>query len=159
MDNHAARLIDDNDISVLIENIKGDVLRTNGDLLRRGEIARDALSSAQLIVRLARRSIYSNPLLFDQPLCIAARQIGHLTHEENVQPFARAVRTEYPAHRGSSFFCTKNAQRTAAVPRTMAMSATLKTGQMRKSKKSTTCPVRTRSIILLTAPAARATAP
>jgi hypothetical protein len=46
MDNHAARLIDDNDISVFIENIKGDVLRTDGELLRRGEIARDALSSA-----------------------------------------------------------------------------------------------------------------
>ena len=47
----------------------------------------------------------------------------------------------------------------AATPTTMAMSAILKTGHIRKSKKSMTCPKRTRSIRLPRAPPSRSAVP
>ena len=158
MNDHPARLIDYNNVLVLIENIERDILRCDHNLLGGRHGAADFLPAAQLIIRFDRRAIHTDIAVRDEALHIAARAILHLARKEYIQTFSRRVRN-ISVHRGSSLFCTNNAHSTAAVPITMAMSAMLNTGHTRKSKKSTTCPVRTRSIILLTAPAARATLP
>ena len=159
MNHHAARLVDDDHILIFIQDIEGDILCVNRNFLGRRYDTDNFFAAAQLIVCLAYRPIHRDQGRLNETLDVAAREIGLLSREKAIQALIHPVGDVGFAHERSSFFWTKSAQRTAAVPRTMAISATLNTGHTRKSKKSTTCPSRMRSIRLLTAPAASATLP
>ena len=155
---HAARLVDDDNVRILIEDIQRDVLCTDLNRLCRRDGTRYALAATQLKIRLAPLSVHRYVSLCDEALCVAAREGRQLPHEEYIQPFPCLIGNKC-AHGRNSFFCTKSAQRTQIVPTTMAMSAILNTGHTRKSMKSMTCAKRIRSAMLLSAPAAKATLP
>ena len=155
---HAARLVDDDNVHILIEDIQRDVLCTDLNRLCRRDGTRYDLAATQLKIRLAPLSVHRYVSLCDEALCVAAREGRQLPHEEYIQPFPCLIGNKC-AHGRNSFFCTKSAQRTQIVPTTMAMSAILNTGHTRKSMKSMTCAKRIRSAMLLSAPAAKATLP
>jgi len=76
MHDHAARLVDDDDVRILIEDIQRDVLCTDLDCLCGGDNARYGLAATQLKIRLAPLSVPRYVSLRDAARRRAARPGG-----------------------------------------------------------------------------------
>ena len=91
VNHHAAGLVDDDDVRILIEHVKRDVLCTNLHLFGGRQRIDDLLSAAQFVVRLAHRAVHCDPPILNEALRIAAREIRQLPYERTIQPLPRTI--------------------------------------------------------------------
>ena len=91
VNDHAARLVDDDDVAVLIEDVERDILRQDLDGLRLRQVEGDFLPRLQLVVRLAHAATDERLPLRDDLLDMRARERGLHAREEAVEALAVLV--------------------------------------------------------------------
>ena len=85
MHHHAARLVDHDDIRILVHHIERDVLGLNLDLSRLGQLDRNRVGFTDLVVLFERFSVLADRARFNQPLQRGARHVGKASAEHPIQ--------------------------------------------------------------------------
>ncbi len=89
VDHHPARLVDDDDLVVLEQDIERDVLRRGRRRLRRRQRHRDGIAGVDAMARIADCAAADRHLAGeDQRLEPRARQVGNRHGERAVEPLA-----------------------------------------------------------------------
>ena len=90
MDDHAARLVDDDDVRILVEDVQGDGFRQDLQLPRFGNFRLHGIPCAQLRVCLRRPAVDEDAAAFDQLLDMGARNLQFPAGEKAVETFSRS---------------------------------------------------------------------
>ena len=117
MHHHARRLHDHGEIRVLIDHLKGQILRLNLDRLRLIDLERDRLAGLQRLAGLCRpRAVHLRLTVANQPFHPGAGQ-ARLLGQEQVEPRARLVRRHPPLTSRHRVFLRKTAPQPPAKSR------------------------------------------
>ena len=92
MHDHAARLVDHNDVAVLEHNVQRNVFRNDIHLAQVGQTDRDLLASIQFVILFQRFTVRGNRLLRQQILGSRPRQPFNLLRQPAVDPLAGVLR-------------------------------------------------------------------
>ena len=92
MYHHAARLVDHDDVIVLIDNIQRDILRDNLSFLRLRQFDPDFITGSCLCIFPERCTCQRDTALLHQILNRGARQLRQLFRKQLVQPLSRVRR-------------------------------------------------------------------
>ena len=122
VNHHAAPLVDDDDIRILIENVKRYILRFDGDFLHRRHRTDNLFPTAQLIVRLVHHTVHRDLTGRKEALCIAARDIRNIPHKKDIQTLPCKLRDECHAHERISFFTAGTPFSAQRVPKARQLS-------------------------------------
>mgnify|MGYP001771280974 CR=1 FL=1 len=128
---HAAGLIDDDDIFIFIADIQRDVLRLHIQRLRIIIAEHDLIPRSRFVAALARRTIDRHPALGDQLLHPGTAYAAALAHE-TIEPDAslRFFYNEFNDHDVPPLrSCTIKTSKMMNTPMHSALSATLNTGK------------------------------
>ncbi len=93
MHDHAALLVYYNKVSVLINDIKRDVLCYKGNILQLREEHENLITGIAAIIFFKRLSVQAYKPLIKKFLNLASAELGHITHEESVDSFAALLST------------------------------------------------------------------
>jgi hypothetical protein len=91
MDDHSGRLVDDDDVFVLIDNLKRDRVRQNLVDPRRGNLDRDNFAGCHAELGLSLLPVDAYPPGFDKSLDGSAAQAGQLVRDIPIQTRAKVV--------------------------------------------------------------------
>lgn len=164
MDDHAARLIDNDDIAVFINDLQRNILCRRRFRRRFRQQNGQQLPGGHAIIGLYGLATDSRPSLTDQRLHKSAGK-GQLPRQTGIKAqsfFRRRQRNCSRFHHGllsPSRSCVQEYHNNKTTPATIPISATLKTGHTRKSKKSVTAPWKKRSTAFPKAPPSSSPSP
>src|SRR5437870_43558 len=82
MDDHAGRLVDDDEIAILIDDRQRKRFWSRRRVDRLGDVDRDFLSRPDRLVRFGGAPAHANVALFDEPLNLRAGMVSKDGHEE-----------------------------------------------------------------------------
>jgi hypothetical protein len=147
MDDHARRLVDDDEVVVFVDDLERDGFRGGDGFVSLGDLELDDGARGDAIRRLRRLTIDPDEMALDQPGGRGAAKVRGVVGQEPIQPRRRGRRDQalgvgrntYPAS-------------SATTPMLIAESATLNTGKKWKLTKSVTVPNMIRSNPLPTVP-------
>ena len=89
MDHQPARLVDDDDRIVLVDDIERDRLRLRLGVLGRRQIERDRVAGVDVVAGIAdRAAVDGDPSVEDERLVARAREFGDVGGEHAVEPLA-----------------------------------------------------------------------
>ena len=91
MHDHSSRLVDDNDVVILVDDVERKGLGSRRWRDRIGDIERDAIAGPQHGVGLRRSSADLHEAAFDQALKLRAGVSGERTREKAVEPLAGLI--------------------------------------------------------------------
>ena len=136
MDGQAGRLVDDQQVLVLVDDAQGDRFRLDVERLRRRNSHVDGIAGAQEIRRLGAASIDGREPLVDQAPGMGAREIGAVPGNERVETLSSVFRDDEAERllrqvlfsRQIVSLSVRNAM-IATTPTVIAESATLNAGQ------------------------------
>lgn len=167
MHDHAARLVDDDDIGIFIKDIQRDIFRQDGDGLCRRNRKRHQFPCLQLIVGLAHSAAHFCLAGCNELLDMRAREFRLHAGQEHIEtlpfPVCRILfaflRHTSPIRFFLIFHAEYNCIDHARYAEDNGHIGDIEYRQIRKSKKSMTTPIRMRSIRFPMAPPSKATQP
>src|SRR6266852_3394842 len=135
MDHHARRLVDHDEIVILVDDFKWDRLSRCQRCIGFGDLELDDITDRHAIRWVGGLAVDADEVTLDEPRSGRAAEVARMRRDETVEPGrwsvsdqpALGLRRKYPAM-------------SRATPMLTAESATLKTGQKWKLMKSVTPP-------------------
>ena len=104
MHDHAARLVDDDDVLILVKHVERNGFRQNFPRLRLGHMDFHRVPGAQLVVRLHRPAVDEDGAALDQFLYMRARKLFFSVGEKDVETPAASlfINEQHVFHRHAS---------------------------------------------------------
>src|SRR2546422_1643337 len=135
MDDHARRLVDDDQVFILIHDLEQDRFRRGGRRIGLGDIDLDHVADRHVIRGIRGLPVDTHQVALDEACGGGAAQVARVLGDESVEPGSRGL-GDQPA----VGFRKKYPAMSRTTPMLTAESATLKTGQKWKLMKSVTPP-------------------